>query len=209
MVVIGVFWDDYTLTQEVYSGNLNLTIMLYPYEANMFQTVLNPVYIQMKYVNTLCEQDKDKVQVDEKELDLWITKSKLQSEKVKRKLQFCNQDVKNLCNYAYTEHKKFIDYRQKCFITLEQKLSLPYKRLRVGELYVENASCDYVYVYVYIGKGDFMRIDLNSLRNHFFLIGSNLDYRIMKIKLSRYSVKIGINLCDFLYNKERIKELKC
>ena len=208
-VILGIHWGNNALESYAYDGaSLDMCLVTYPYTEDIFQRSLELQLIQYRNIDDLSITSYPVL--NKNELNLWITKSILHNPSLVEYMIYCKTDVNKVKSYLVEEHKKFLNYRNNCRQILKENKKNKYTNLKIGELY--RSSIEDTYFFIYLGKNLCLCTDMFSLNiNEFVLSRSVAVYLEYKSDIATENYRTWydttINLCDFPYNKRKIKEL--
>lgn len=215
-VILGIHMDENSVVTYAYQPELFVFLVTYPYCEDMFQSSLNLQLVHYRHISILELTFSGKTRLNVEELKLWITKSILQDSDLNEVMTSCKMDVKKVISYLMNEQKIFLKYQGYCkYICSKHLINTTLQvgkctTLKVGQV-LRNYRNNTIII-VYLGKDLFLRTMLVNMLRVDFVLGSNaLYYKNIVVDRMEFGFEYfedtGLNLCEFPYNKEKIKEI--
>lgn len=204
-IVMGIFSPEFSSFKE-YKDSAHIYVVVYPYYSDIFDSCLSTNLVKYCYIDDLYMLD-NRENIDS--LKAWILKSTLQDQSIPDVLNHCNFDIELGLKLIQEKRIKFLQYENNCYAIFSKQLKNPIKHYEFGKVY---KCTNYDVCFVYLGKDTFFKIGISTLYYNSFLVDADYIYDQQWCTKGRVSyencVDIGINLCDFEFNKKQLEQVR-
>lgn len=206
-IVLGIYFNENTVYRDLYTTN-SVIVYTYTYSKNFLQKSLLIGSLHKR--KTIYLKDIDQT-VDNKELNTWLLKNKLQRQDFDKVFDNCVFDMQPLLVDLIADYNKYLEYIISCK-ELFQKPYQPVKTLTVGEIYNQKNNW-----YIYFGNNKFVSYTIYDFDRVFDSIcllsfpsshyASNLYVLTSDVTANKKWKDTGVNILRLPYNGKKMKEI--